>query len=205
MSEFLVPIIADMAHSDPLPDPDLVSYYVLEKKRKLYLDTDVDETMTEIHRMILRWNMEDKGKPAEERDPIWIYIMSDGGNIDHMRMLISAIEASITPVFTVNIGSAHSAASLIFIAGKKRFMAKYASVIIHEGAAQIGGDAIKVQDQADSYKKIIKWMKDYILDHTNIPKAQLMRRHANDWELDADYCLKNGVCDVIIESLDEVI
>lgn len=201
----LPPCIGEIRENGGLPDPDLVSYYMLEKDRRIYLDTDVDENLMAIHRLIVRWNIEDKGKPIEERKPIWLCIMSNGGSIDYMTMLLDAIESSTTPVYTVNVGSAHSAAALIFMAGKKRFMSKNAKVLVHEGSASMGGDAIKVQDQADSYKKTLKWMKDYILEHTRIPKAQLMKRRANDWELDAQFCLENGVCDVVIQSMEEIL
>lgn len=188
-----------------LPIPDEINYYVLEKERKLYIDEDISNDLMAVHRLIMRWNIQDKGLEAEQRKPIWLYIMSYGGDVDIMSMLLSTIEASVTPVYTVNIGAAYSAAGLIFMAGKKRFMSKYAKVIIHEGSAQMSGDAIKVQDQADSYKKTLKWMKEYILAHTSIPKTTLMKRRANDWELDAEYCLENGVCDVIYTTLDEII
>jgi len=205
MSEITLPPCIKELVQTTLPNPDEISLYLLQQKRKIYLDYDVDDSLTTIHRLLMLWNMEDKGKPKEERTPIWIYIMSYGGNLDYMQMLLSAIEASNTPVYTVNIGSAHSAASLIFIAGHKRFMAKNAKIIIHEGSAVIDGDAQKVQDQAESYKKAVQWMKNYILSHTNIPKKELMKRRAHDWEIDAQYCLSCNVCDVIIESLDEVI
>lgn len=205
MSEIMLPPCVQELTKTTLPDPDEISIHLLQQKRKIYMDYDVDETLTSIHRLLLLWNMEDKGKPKEEREPIWLYIMSYGGNLDDMQMLLSAIEASTTPVYTVNIGSAHSAASLIFISGHKRFMAKNAKIIIHEGSAVIGGDAQKVQDQAESYKKAVQWMKDYILSHTNIPKKDLMKRRTHDWEIDAEYCLNYGVCHTVITSLDEVI
>lgn len=205
MNEILQPRVVALLPDETLPDPDTISYYVLEKQRKLYLDGDIDENLMSIQRMIMRWNIEDKGEPQEKRQPIWLYIMSYGGDLDYMQMLLSTIESSITPVYTVNLGAAHSAAALIFLSGKKRFMTSYAKMVIHEGSAQIGGDAQKVQDQANSYKKVLAWMKEYILTRTKIPKKELMKRRTNDWELDAQYCLQNGVCDRIIETLDEVI
>ena len=188
-----------------LPTSDEVSLWSLEKKRKIYLDEDVSETMVEIQRLIMRWNMEDAGKSVEERKPIWLYVMSYGGDIDYMWMIIDAIETSVTPIYTVNLGVAASAASLIFLAGKKRFMTPRARMIIHEGSAQLAGDAVKVMDQTESYRKQLKQMKDYVLERTNIPKQQLMKKRNNDWELDAAYCIANGACDRVIESMDEVI
>ena len=188
-----------------MPAPDEISYYKLEKERKVYLDDVIDGQLMSLHRMILRWNMEDAGKKSEERKPIWIYIMSPGGDIDVMWALLDAIGASVTPVHTVNVGTAASAASLIFMAGHKRFMMPNAKVMIHEGSAQVGGDAVKVIDFSENYKKELKRMKNFILARTEIPAAQLNKKRSNDWEIDAQFCLENKVCDKIIETLEEVI
>ncbi len=188
-----------------LPDPAELTYYKLEKERKIYLDYEVDENSLNIQKMILRWNMEDKGIPVEERKPIWIYILSPGGALTYMWAVCDAINASKTPVYTVNAGLAASAASLIFISGHKRFMFKTSTVLIHEGSAELSGDAIKVMDQSEAYKKSLKQMKEYILEKTNIPPKDLNKKRANDWELSSDYCLKNSVCDVLVETLDDII
>jgi len=158
-----------------------------------------------LQRLILRWNMEDAGKPPAERKPIWLYIMSYGGDMDYMWSTIDMILTSSTPVYTVNVGVAASAASLIFLAGHKRFMLPRSKLIVHEGSAQLAGDAIKVMDQSESYRKQLKQMKEFILAHTAIPRSQLMKKRSNDWEIDADFCLANQACDVIISSLDEII
>lgn len=200
------PVKMILRQMDPgLPVPDLVSYYVLENDRKLYLDTEVDNNVLNIQRMILRWNMEDADKPVEERKPIRLYIFSPGGDVDMMWSLIDTIEASETPVHTVNMGVAASAAGLIFLSGHKRFMLRRSRVVIHEGSARMSGDAVKVMDAGESYKKMLKQMKDYILSRTKITAAALNKQKCHDWELDADYCLEHGVCEAVVGSLKEVI
>ena len=198
------PVIVELPNNN-LPDPDNVSYYALEKERKIYLDTGIGPENMALHRMILRWNAEDAGKPAEDRQPIKIYIMSYGGDLDYMWAMVDIINASQTPVYTINIGVAASAASLIFISGHKRIMLPNSKVIIHEGSAAMAGDAVKVMDATDSYRKELKRMKDYILTKTRIPQQTLIRRKNNDWTIDAAYCLENGVCDVIAASVEEIL
>lgn len=206
MSDHLVaqPVIVELPDNN-LPNPDHVSYYALEKERKIYLDTGIGPDNMCLHRMILRWNMEDAGKPAEERKPIKIYIMSYGGDLDYMWAIVDIINTSKTPVYTINVGVAASAASLIFISGHKRIMMPSSKVIIHEGSAQMAGDAVKVMDATDSYRKELKRMKEYILSKTRIPQQTLIRRKNNDWTINADYCLENGVCDMIAESVEDIL
>ncbi len=194
-----------MSNDGGLPLPDQISYYVLEKERKIYLDGDVDMGVLAIQRMILRWNMEDRGKPAGERKPISLLIFSYGGDVDVMWSVIDSIETSVTPVYTYNMGVAASAAGLIYLSGHKRFMMKRAKMIIHEGSARMSGDSTKVLDASDSYRKVIKKMKDYILSRTDIAPATLNRQKNHDWELDAEYCLAHGICDGTVSSLDELI
>lgn len=208
MEELIQSIVEKTIEAIPaqtLPNPDEVSYYVLEKERKLHLDFDVDPNVMAVYRMILRWNMEDRGIDPKDRKPIWLYIMSYGGNMDYMWTLVDAISMSRTPIYTVNVGIAASAASLIFMAGHRRYMFPDAKVVIHEGSAQLSGDAVKVMDASDSYKKELKRMKDFILAVTRIPRAQLNKKRNNDWELDAAFCMENGVCDRIVDNLEEVL
>ena len=204
ITEALSEILAAVSGDNSFPDPDYLAYHQLLKDRIIYLETPVDEPMLRIHKQILMWNEEDKGVPVDHRKPIRIVIMSYGGAADYMWMIIDAIRSSKTPVFTYNIGVAHSSAGLIFMAGHKRFMTPSATMIIHEGSAGFEGDAGKVLDASESYKKVLKKMKDYILERTEIPKATLNRKKASDWELNAEECMKFKVCDAIVESIDTI-
>ena len=197
--------IIDELAGHALPDSDLVSNWALEKERKVYFDIDVGADLLAIQRLILRWNMEDRGIPASERKPIWLYIFSYGGDIDYMLSALDTIKTSVTPIYTVNLGVAASAAALIFISGHKRFMMPSAKVTIHEGSAQLSGDAVKVMDQSESYKKQLKQMKMFVLANTEIPRAQLMKKRNNDWELDAAYCMEHKVCEQIVSTMDDII
>jgi hypothetical protein len=48
-------------------------------------------------------------------------------------------------------------------------------------------------------------MRDFILEHTEIPKTSMSKKRNNDWTLDSEYCLANKVCDVLVESFDDII
>lgn len=208
LKQELVNLMNNMAIEMPdaaLPDSDNVTYYIFEQDRKIFLDFDVCPETMSIAKMIMRWNLEDAGKPKEERKPITIYIHSYGGDMDLMWLIIDAMTSSETPIITVNLGIAASAAGLIFMAGHKRYMMPRAKVIIHEGSAAINGDAVKVMDESEGYKLSLAQMKEFILSRTRIDKKMLNKKRYNDWSLDSKYCLENGVCEKIIESLTEIL
>lgn len=205
MEKIIIPKVINETTTQLTQDPDLVTYYILENERIIYLDAEVDFTIMPLQRMFVRWNLEDKGLPKEQRKPIKLYINSAGGMLYYMWPLIDTIEASVTPVYTINMFCAASAAGLIYLSGHKRFMMKNARIIIHEGQNEIGGDAVKVLDAAESYNKVLKKMREFVESHTKIPKNLILKKRNNDWELDAKYCLDNGACDKIIETLDDVL
>ncbi len=188
-----------------LPDPDLVSRYHLASDRVVYLEGEVDEDSLSVQRMILRWNLEDRGVPADERKPIRLLIFSEGGDADIMWSLVDTIEASETPVYTVNMGMAASAAGIIYLAGHKRLMMRRARMLIHEGSTWMHGDAVKVMDASDNYRIMIRLMKEYILGRTKIGAATLGKQKGHDWVLNAEYCLKHGACEQIVERLSDAL
>lgn len=197
--------IIDMFKQSSVMDPDLVTFYRMKKERKIWFDLCVGENALAYVRLIMLWNMEDRGIAPEDRKPIWIYLENYGGDADMMWMMIDVIEHSETPIYTVNMGIAGSAASMIFVAGKKRYMMPNANVVIHEGSATVTGDAVKVIDNTENYKKSLKKSRDFILEHTEIPTATMNKKKNNDWYLDAEYCLDHGVCDCVVSSLDQII
>lgn len=210
-TEYIVAMLEEINASmnDPetlsIPNPGMLSLLKNISERRIWLDLTVDETVLEYVRYILRWNLEDADIPPEERKPIWIYIFNYGGGADYMWMLTDVISISETPVYTVNMGQCCSAAALIFMSGRQRFMLPASSVLIHEGSSEISGDAVKVIDQAKSYESMVKRMHKYIIEHTNIPSGTLTKKKNNDWELNAETCLKYGVCDRIIASISEIL
>lgn len=204
ITEALSEILAAVSGDPHFPDPDYLAYHQLLKDRVVYIETPVDESMLRIQKQITLWNIEDAGIPVDERKPIRLIIMSYGGLADYMWMVVDAIDMSETPVYTYNIGVAHSSAGLIFMAGKKRFMTPSAKIIIHEGSAEFEGDAGKVLDASESYKKILKRMREYIVARTKIPASTLARKKANDWEINAEECIKYGVCDAVIKSINDI-
>lgn len=203
--EFDLNDLIDELRDKGLPDPQLLTFYQMRQHRRIWIDLCIDTAVLNYVRMIHLWNKEDKGIPAEERKPIYIMLENFGGDTDFMWMLIDAINTSKTPVYTVNLGVCASAAAIIFISGKKRFMMPHASVVVHEGHAQMSGDAVKVLDASDVYRKELKQTRDYILEKTNIPASTLKSKKNNDWTMDAAYCLEHNVCDVVVTDIDEVI
>lgn len=173
-------------------------------ERTIYLTEEIKpELAVSIFEIIRFWNKVDKEDeiPVEEREPIKIYINTPGGDLDGVLSIISAIQASVTPVYTYNIGTAYSGGFFICIAGHKRFALSHTSFMFHEGAAMDGGDAHKFFQHVDFYRYQLTRLKAHVLNSTKITSDLYEEHKKDDWFLDQDDAKKLGVIDEVIEKL----
>lgn len=190
-----------------LPDPDLLRYYDNIQKRIIYIDTEIDETLlTIVGGQILEYNRQDKGKPIEDREKIVILINSAGGNLSETYATIAIMEQSKTPIITVNLNMAYSAAGLILLAGHKRYCMPRSQMLIHSGSASgISGNYEDIQESTKAYKKMVEDMRAYIIDKTKIDKPLIQKKSKSDWYLTVDEQLQYKCVDEILCDLDEIL
>ena len=185
-----------------LPDPTLRNYYQDEQDRIFWVDSQIDDTLLDLVKMIIKCNKEDKDVPVEERKPIKVFIDSPGGDVCALWTTIKAIEISKTPVYTINYCTAYSAAGDLLAAGHKRYALPGTTVMVHSGSCMYGGDVEKVESMKKYFDKLGKKVTDYFLAHTNVEPKMYKRKASSDWYLDEDEALENGVIDEIITNFD---
>ena len=126
-------------------------------------------TTSFIVEQIIDYNRIDEGLETEEREPIRLYINSPGGDVTEGFALVSAIELSKTPVYTINMGQWSSMAFLIGITGHKRFSLPIASFLMHDGSTFAFGSTNKAQDKMDFEKRFEQEVvKTHVLEHSNM-------------------------------------
>jgi ATP-dependent Clp protease protease subunit len=190
-----------------LPNPMLLDTYTDRKNRLIFIDYDIDDTLLrEVGRQIIEYNREDKGKSVDERTPIVILINSGGGCLDSTYATIAIMETSKTPIITVNMNCAYSAAGLILMAGHKRYCMPRSQVLIHSGSAQgISGNYEDIQESTKSYKKMVEEMREFIISKTKIDKALMKKNQSRDWYLQTSEQIDLGVVDEMITDLDSIL
>lgn len=179
------------------------------QQRKLFLNADVDQmTVADITKHILQFNTEDRGKPVGERPPILLYVVSNGGEVDSGFELIDAIRASVTPVYTINLGYQYSMGFLIGLAGHKRFAMPNAKYLMHDGSNFVYNSGAKAQDQMEFQRRVEERVKQYILSRSKLTEREYDGKLRVEWYLFADEAKEKGFTDAIIGvdcPLDEVI
>ncbi len=179
------------------------------QQRKLYFSASVSqEEVDDFVQFILQYNKEDEGIPVEERKPILFFILSNGGSVDVGFELIDLIEASKTPVYTINIGYQYSMGFLIGIAGHKRFATKNARFLMHDGSNFVWDSSAKVRDQMKFQELSEARIKEYVLSHSKITEQEYDDNYRVEWYMFADEAKKLGFVDYIVGedcTLDDIV
>lgn len=175
-------------------------FYIQDlKQRKLYLNTDIDQfAVAGVVRHILQINREDKELPVEQRTPIILYVVSNGGEVDSGFELIDVIAASKTPVYTVNLGYQFSMGFLIGLAGHKRFATKNAKFLMHDGSNFVYNSGAKAQDQMEFYRRAEERIRQYVIEHSRLTEEEYDNKLRVEWYLFADEAKEKGFVDAII-------
>lgn len=201
IQEFLIPAeVKDLT----LPSPEEVTYWNLRKQRVYWIDYEIDDCymLMELAKEIVRINIEEKDNPNPQ--PIVLYIMSYGGDLEQAQFFCDLVETSHVPVITVATGAAMSAGLLIFLSGKRRYAFKHSQLLIHSGSASFSGTAEQIEEAQKSYKRQLEKMKEYILSHTKIDEKQFNKNRSKDWYVSDEEVVSLGIADKIVERFEDI-
>lgn len=106
-------------------------------------------------------------------EPLDVEIFSYGGDAFGGLAIYSQLKAHDGPVTTKVLGVAASAASAIFMAGKKRCVPKNSAVMIHPAWSWAMGDADEMRKTAEMLEKITQAYIDVYAEASGRPAAEL--------------------------------
>jgi len=187
-----------------LPAPELITYYKNLERRVLWLDDEVDESYYEFVRHIIDWNLEDIGKPVEERKPITLMINTIGGELSTCNSLIDTIKMSKTPIRSVNMGCCFSAGSFIYLACKKRYVLPRSTFLIHKGSGSFSGTYDEVICQIEEYARQISELVDYLHKSTTIPEEEIESHINTEWYINSEKSLEWGIATDLLTDFDSL-
>ena len=170
---------------------DLLNKTLCLDRNCLILDI-TEGTGDGINNLIRYWNLiDDKNNiPVEERQPIKLYIDSNGGDLVQTFIMIDSIRLSKTPVWTIGMGAVYSGGFFTFISGHRRIAYPSSSYLYHEGSTGTFGDAGKFRNYACFYEKQMAALKAHTLKFTDI-------HIKDDWWMTAEEAIQYGICDEI--------
>lgn len=159
--------------------------------RTLFLVGVIDVTSTVIAHRI--------GVLSEaSEDPIYLVIDSPGGQVFGGTPIISAIQASKAPVYTVCYRLCASMAAIIHQYGTMRLAADRAVIMFHPASAGYEGDINRIESFAHAMRLFIDKMDFYIANRIGMDFSAYKALVANEWWLDAESAQKAKVVDQLV-------
>ena len=129
---------------------------------------------------------------------ISLFLQSPGGTLLPALGVVDTIETSKIPIHTYVNGYAASAASVITVAGHKRYMGKNSLMLIH--SIRMNMDEVNFNNLEDSYfnaVKMTKIIKNIYRKKSIISDSELEHLLEHDLWLNAEECLKLKLIDEI--------
>lgn len=129
--------------------------------------------------------------------PIFLHISSLGGYIYSALIAVDVIQNCRVPVYSIAEGSVASAATLITIVCKKRFMQPNAHIMVHQLSSEMIGKMNELTDEYANLRDTMNLLKDMYIKYTAFSKKKLEKLLSHDLMLNSKKALKYKLVDEI--------
>jgi ATP-dependent Clp endopeptidase proteolytic subunit ClpP len=172
---------------------------------RIYFYADIDREKT----LVLTKNLKNLEDELITRKQVWdlseiptlhLHIQSYGGAAHAGFAAYDLIRNLQIPIHTYVDGVAASAATLLIVAGKKRFIHQNSFMLIHQARYDLWGTLThhQLEDQLENDRNLMKTLKKVYLKETKITEEKLDELLKHDLYFTAEQCLKYGLVDEII-------
>lgn len=129
---------------------------------------------------------------------IELHIHSGGGELAAGLSAYDVLKRNKIPIHTIVEGEACSAATLLALAGKKRYITENSMVLIHQLRTCFAGKHNDLQDELKSTDKMMQNLETIYKAHTHLKQKQLSKIIQREEYLTAKECLDMGFVDSIL-------
>lgn len=179
------------------------------KDNRIYFKTQVDDNSIEKLVKIIEFKnkkfkniLNNEMVESATAKPLYLHITSYGGSLLSCFRGIDAIKRSYIPIYTVVDGYAASAATLLSVVGKKRYMTPNSYMLIHQLSGANWGKFWEIKDE---YENCEMWMNDIYniyISNTKMKEDELKEFLSHDTWWKSDKCVEYGLVDDIYEGDD---
>ena len=135
---------------------------------------------------------------AQSGKPLYLLINSPGGSVLDGNMIVSAIQASSVPIYTICFQMCASMASAIFEAGVKRYMVDRSILMFHEASGGVQGQFNQMKSRLNIFDKLVYKMDKDIAARVGIPLDQFLAKLPNELWLDAEDAVQQHYADGLV-------
>lgn len=163
-------------------------YCPIGEREILELNKTIKKLDQEMQFLSLRLNI-----PAP---PIELRIHSEGGSAFAGLAAYDCIKSCKTPIHTYIDGCAASAATLLFVAGTRKFVSRNSFMLIHQlSASVVGAKYEEFRDELKNQEKLMHNVRKIYMETCNLSEEKVVDLMKHDLWLDADTILEYGFAD----------
>jgi len=191
-NNYLIPMVVEQTNRG---ERSYDIYSRLLKERIIFLGSPIDDNIANlVMAQMLHLEAEDPEKDIQ------LYINSPGGVVTAALAVYDTMQFIKSPVSTICIGQAASAAAVLLLAGenKKRFSLPNSRVMLHQPSGGISGTTIDVEIHAKEMVRIRALLNEVIAKHTGQEIKKVEKDTERDFILNTKEAKEYGIIDEII-------
>lgn len=130
--------------------------------------------------------------------PIWLHINSEGGELPSGLAAADIIGMIKTPIYTVVEGMAASAATLLSMSGRVRYITPNAVILIHQLSQVVWGTHEDHKDNMKLQDMHMLMLRNFYAGHSKMTVELVASMLEHDTWLSADDVITYGIADAIL-------
>jgi ATP-dependent protease ClpP protease subunit len=134
-----------------------------------------------------------KHKSPMQSPKVFLYIHSLGGDAFVGLSAMSHIRNSHVPIVTIADGFVASAASLILLASKERYILPNTQILIHQLRTVFWGKYEELLDEVNNSRLIMDSINSIYKQETTIPHRKIVELLKKEMNLSTDQCIRYGL------------
>lgn len=186
------PVMVDNNIPEVVEKVENTLYFYAEVYRDNILK--LNKELAQLNNQLFYQSVITQNQPAE----IYLNIQSYGGSIFSGLSAMDMIAKSRIKITTIVDGCAASAATLMSVAGNKRYIREHSYILIHQLSSIFWGNYEQLKDDMENNHKFMTMIKDIYKERTKIPMKKLNEILKHDIWFDAKQALVYGLVDDII-------
>lgn len=192
MYNYLIPMVIEQTNRG---ERSFDIYSRLLQERIIFLGNEIEDNIANVvMAQMLHLDAEDPEKDIQ------LYINSPGGAITSALAIYDTMQFIKSPVSSICIGQAASAAAVLLLAGEKgkRFALPNSRVLLHQPSGGVQGTSMDVEIQTREMVRLRKVLNGIIAKHTGQDIKKIAKDTERDFILSAEEAKEYGIVDEVI-------
>ncbi len=193
VNDYLIPMVIEQTNRG---ERSFDIYSRLLQERIIFLGSDIEDNIANVvMAQMLHLDAEDSEKDIQ------LYINSPGGSVTSALAIYDTMQFIKSPVSSICIGQAASAAAVLLLAGQKgkRYSLPHARILLHQPSGGVQGTSMDVEIQTREIVRLRKLLNEIISNHTGQELKKIEKDTERDFILTAAEAKAYGIIDEVIE------